>query len=144
MIIDLNKEKMSLYEALFIAHENDVIILEDKVYFEKIKITTSNLTIIGTNNSTIEYDDYHARIIPQNLGGDGIKKYGTTGSATFTVKEEAVNFKAEGITFKNSHKRTIGINGGQAVAFKSESSGLRIKNCKFISDQDTLYVDSGL
>lgn len=142
MIIDLRESNMTINEALFIAKPYDVIILDDKTYYEKIKISTPNLTMIGSENTKISWDDYNGKIIPISDGGDGVKKYGTTTSATFTVAAEAINFKAEGITFVNTHILPDN-DRKQAVAFKSESSGLIIDNCRFISKQDTLYLDYG-
>lgn len=133
---------MTINEALFIAKPFDVIILDDKTYYEKIKISTPNLTMIGSPSTKISWDDYSGKIIPISEGGDGVKKYGTTTSATFTVAAEAINFKAEGITFVNTHILPDN-DRKQAVAFKSESSGLIIDNCRFISKQDTLYLDYG-
>ena len=144
MIIDLNKElNMTLGEALFIAKQFDTIILAPKIYNEKITISQPNLTIIGTNGSTITWDDYSSKIIPINYGGDGTKTFGTTGSATFTVKESANGFHIKNVTIINSHKRDK-LSGNQAVAFKSEIHNLLIEDCKFISRQDTLYIDNGI
>lgn len=143
MIIDLRNTSMTIEEALFMAHPYDTIILDSKTYNEKIRVTIPNLTLIG-NKTIISWDDYNKKIIPESLGGDGVKTYGTTGSTTFLVTEEADNFKAEGIAFINSHDRTRGMNGDQAVAFKSECHNIHLKNCQFKSYQDTLYIDYGI
>lgn len=142
MIIDLKESNMTINEALFIAKPFDVILLDNKTYYEKIKVSTPNITMIGTINSAVSWDDYSGKIIPISDGGDGIKKYGTTTSATFTVTAEAINFKASSISFINTHVLPDN-NRKQAVAFKSETSGLNIDNCKFIGKQDTLYLDYG-
>ncbi len=142
MILDLKDSNMTINEALFIAKPFDTIILDNKEYNEKIRVSIPNLTMIGQGDTIISWDDYSGKLIPINDGGDGLKKYGTTTSATFTVLPEAINFKAEGIKFVNSHSLPDN-NHKQAVAFKSESSGLRINNCRFIGKQDTLYIDFG-
>lgn len=143
MILDLKELNISINEALFIAKPYDTIILDNKTYYEKIRVSIPNLTMIGKENTCISFDDFSGKIIPISDGGDGAKKYGTTTSATFTVLNEAINFKASNIIFKNSHDRRTAIKGGQAVAFKSEASNLLIDNCSFVSQQDTLYIDFG-
>ncbi|MDE6241608.1 MAG: hypothetical protein K2M08_04185 [Anaeroplasmataceae bacterium] len=142
MEIILEYKKISLSEALKVAKAGDVIYLEDKTYNEKITITTPNITLIGTENSKIVFDATSQDIIPEEFGGDGKKTYGTTGSATVLVKPEATGFKAMGITFENNFKRDGRIQA-QAVAFKSETSHIFLKNCTFMSHQDTLYIDFG-
>lgn len=142
MTLDLKEMNILLAEAVLLAKEGDTILLEDKTYYEKIKITQKGLTLLGRKNSRIAFDAYHGAIIPEVMGGDGVKRFGTTGSATFTVLEGADGFTAKNITFLNYFKRN-GTKNGQAVAFKSEINGLRIENCRFISEQDTLYVDYG-
>lgn len=140
-MIDLANNNLSLAESLAKAKPYDTINLGKRRFEEKIIITTPHLTLIGTG-ATIVYNASHGDIIPFSLGGDGTKTFGTTGSATFTVKKEASFFKAEGITFINSYQRS-GRANEQAVAFKSEASNVNINNCQFISNQDTLYLDDG-
>lgn len=142
MIIDLLNDNISLKEALKKAKPYDTIILDDRKYIEKIEISIPHLTIIGRDYSIISYNDSHGTIIPKSLGGDGKTKYGTTGSSTFRVLETADYFTCKNITFENTFSRK-GKKDGQAVAFKSEINYLRIDNCKFISEQDTLYIDLG-
>ncbi len=142
MMIDLNEKKISLQEALNLALEGDTILLEDKTYFEKLVIDKKKITLLGRKNSTISFNASHGTILPEAMGGDGVRTYGTTGSATVRVLKGADGFTAKNITFVNSFKRGNQKNG-QAVAFKSEINNLRIENCRFISDQDTLYIDYG-
>ncbi|MCM1131489.1 MAG: pectinesterase family protein [Roseburia sp.] len=143
MEIILKHKKISLSEALKEAKAGDVIYLEDKIYNEKITITTPNITLIGTENSKIVFSATSQDFIPEALGGDGKKTFGTTGSATVLVKPEATGFKAIGITFENNFRRDGRIQA-QAVAFKSETSHIFLKNCTFMSHQDTLYLDYGI
>jgi pectinesterase len=138
MKIDLKKLNLSLAEAIRIALPNDELYLDDKVYNEKIVLYKPNITLIGQDNTVIVFNDSHATPIRHGNGG----VYGTTGSSTLRVLEEANGFKAYNITFMNNYKRE-GRPNGQAVAFKSECSNIYIKDCKFIGHQDTLYVDGG-
>ena len=136
MIIDLEKENLTINAALFIAKENDVLKLGNKTYNEQVEVSIKNLTFIGSENTIIE-NDYHSGMIVNG------KKIGTTTSATFRILEEAINTKIYNITFKNNHVRIPGSGNGQAVAFKSEAFNTYIENCKFISRQDTFYMDFG-
>lgn len=142
MKIDLKEKSLSLKEALNQAKEGDILYLEDKVYKEKIIIDKPNLTLLGQPNTKITYGASHGTILPAELGGDGKKTFGTTGLATCTVKPSASGFKAVSIQFENSFKRNQE-SGGQAVAFKSECDNITLRNCKFLSHQDTLYIDEG-
>ena len=137
MIIDLKDKDITLNEALFLAQDGDEIILDDKEYFEQILLDKKNITLIGRNNSIISFDAYSSKINPKTNN-----PYGTTGSTTFRILSDALSFKAYNITFKNSHIKKTN-NGEQAVAFKSETSNTLLVNCKFISYQDTFYIDYG-
>lgn len=137
MVIDLNKSNMTLAKAISVAKENDIIYLEKgKVYTEKIEVATPKLTLIG-DASIIQYNDCHSTIHPVTK-----KKVGTTGSSTVRVLASANGFKAVGVTFVNSHQRNPQAQN-QAVAFKAECSNVILENCRFISNQDTLYLDFG-
>lgn len=142
-MLDLKKLNLSLKEALDRVNDGEVILLDNKTYFEKIELTKKNITLIGQENTKISFGAHSGMIIPSNLGGDGVKTFTTTTSATFRVKEGADGFKAFGITFENSYKMGNDTKGAQAVAFKSEINDLSIENCKFIGEQDTLYIDNG-
>jgi len=142
-MLDLKKLNLSLKEALDRVNDGEVILLDNKTYFEKIELTKKNITLIGQENTKISFGAHSGMIIPLNLGGDGVKTFTTTTSATFRVKEGADGFKAFGITFENSYKMGNDTKGAQAVAFKSEINDLSIDNCKFLGAQDTLYIDLG-
>lgn len=137
MIIDLEKENMTINEALFIAKPNDTILLGNRIYNETLLIETPNLTFIGKDNTKISYS-LHAGLKNQN--GTNI---GTTGSSIVRLLPSAKNNKFINIIFENSYLKLGGDRGEQAVAFKSEASFTYIKNCKFYSFQDTFYIDSG-
>lgn len=138
MDIYLKKLNLSLAEAIRIALPNDVLYLDDKVYNEKIVLYKPNITLVGSENTKIVFNDCHATKIRHGNG----ECYGTTGSSTFRVLEGADGFKAYNITFENNYVRDENP-GGQAVAFKSECSNIHLKDCKFIGHQDTLYIDFG-
>lgn len=142
MIIDLKEKNLSINEALRLAKPNDVLLLDEKTYVEKVHIDTPYITLQGSSNTKISFGATSKDILPYKLGGDGLKTYGTTGSATVLVSSSAIGFQAIGITFENSFKRD-GRQQAQAVAFKSETSHILLKDCIFIGHQDTLYLDYG-
>lgn len=142
MIIDLKEGDLSINAALKLAKSGDEIILDNKTYNERVVVKIPNLTFKGAKDSKISFNNCSSDIIPNELGGDGIKTFGTTGSATFTVGKEAIGFRAYNVVFENSYKR-IGRKHSQAVAFKSEASDIYLSDCTFLSHQDTLYIDYG-
>lgn len=131
----------SFAEALKIANPFDEIVLCGKVYYGKYYIKTPNLTITGLFKPTIHYDARNGEIIRECDGGDGIKTYGTTGSASLTVLPEAVDLKMSNLIIKNSYVRIPNTKNNQCVAFKTSATGGRYYNVDFIGSQDTLYID---
>ncbi|MFI6487851.1 pectinesterase family protein [Streptomyces sp. NPDC050564] len=73
---------------------------------------------------------------------DGSGTYGTTGSATTTVRTDG--FTARWITFANDWLRADHpeITGTQAVAVKVQGDRSAFHHCRFLGHQDTLYADS--
>lgn len=131
----------TLKELTLNLEDNSTIYLENEVYYGKVYIKNKNITIIGSENSVIDYDLHNSEIIRECDGGDGVKTYGTTGSSTMHILKDADNFKMEHVTVKNSFLRDESSKGGQAVAFKVESLNSYIKDCNFIGMQDTLYLE---
>lgn len=107
------------------------IIIKKGVYREKITIPITKGPIIleGENpeNTIITYDDYASK-----KNGEG-KEFGTTGSSTFFIFSN--NFTAKNITFQNNAGRV-----GQAVAVLITGDRIVFENCKFLGNQDTLYL----
>lgn len=85
-------------------------------------------------------------IVHDNAAGtpkpDGSGTYGTSGSATATVRPDG--FTARWITFANDWLRTDlpGTSGTQAVALKVQGDRSAFTHCRFLGHQDTLYADS--
>ena len=101
-------------------------------YYEKIHVSTKNITLIGedVNSTIITYND-HANKIHE----DG-NNYGTFRSYTMYVSGN--NFKAENITFENS--AGPGSDAGQALAFYGDGNNHSFLNCNFTAYQDTLFA----
>ncbi|MGM9971154.1 MAG: pectinesterase family protein [Anaeroplasmataceae bacterium] len=121
--------------------EGSYIYLCNEVYTGKFYLRQKNITIVGMDDTIITYDAYHSEKIRPCDGGDGERVYGTTGSATFTIKDSASGLKMYNVTVINSHN-TIPDASNQAVAFKTEAVDGFYEECKFYGLQDTLYVDN--
>lgn len=107
------------------------IIIKKGVYKEKITIPETKGPIIleGENpeNTIITFDDFAAK---KNQDG---KEIGTTGSATVFIY--ANDFTAKNISFENSAGKV-----GQAVAVLTAGDRIAFENCRFLGNQDTLYL----
>ncbi|ULC59028.1 pectinesterase family protein [Flaviramulus sp. BrNp1-15] len=107
------------------------IFIKNGIYKEKLILPTSktNVTFVGENkNKTIlTYNDFAKK---HNVFGE---EMGTTGSTSFFVFGN--DFKAQNITFENSAGPV-----GQAVAVRVDGDRVIFKNCKFLGNQDTLYL----
>lgn len=124
----LNNEQ-SLNEILKNCHDGDIVHLASRVYYEKIKITIPNLTIIG-HNSSIEYKDYYNKIARDN------KELLTV--RTYTLMVEASNVTLKNLTIKNLSvpNRTY----GQAVALHVIGDSFKAIACNIIGAQDTILA----
>ncbi|WP_432484233.1 pectinesterase family protein [Kineococcus esterisolvens] len=115
-----------------------VIAIEPGTYRETFTLTRSNTTLVGTTGNAadvvISYDNAAGTAKP-----DGSGTYGTTGSATVTVKGSDVT--AKNLTIENSYVET-GSGSEQAVALKTVGDRLVFDNVRLLGDQDTLYADS--
>ena len=107
------------------------IYIKKGIYKEKLILPTSktNVTFIGEskNETIITYDDFSQK---HNVFGEEI---GTTGSTSFFVFGD--HFKAKNLTFENSAGPI-----GQAVAVRIDGDKVIFENCKFLGNQDTLYL----
>ncbi|RMZ59179.1 pectin esterase [Chryseobacterium nematophagum] len=107
------------------------IIIKAGIYKEKIVVpeTKGPIFIEGESpeNTIITYDDYASK---KNSEG---KEIGTTGSSTIFIYSN--DFTAKNISFENSSGRV-----GQAVAVLTSGDRIAFNNCKFLGNQDTLYL----
>ncbi|WP_268223048.1 pectinesterase family protein [Sinomicrobium oceani] len=107
------------------------IFIKNGKYKEKLILPQSknNVTMIGESMTytIITYDDYDTK---KNVFGE---EMGTTGSSSFFIFGE--DFKARNITFQNSAGHV-----GKAVAVRVESDRVIFENCKFLGNQNTLYL----
>jgi pectinesterase len=104
-------------------------IYKEKLYLESTK---SNVSIKGDDkfNTIITYDDHTGKIASN---GDTIN---TRTSWTFLIKAD--NFLAYNITFQND----AGFTAGQAVAVESNGDKANFLECRFIGNQDVLFLNN--
>jgi len=104
-------------------------------------VAGTEMTWIGASEDprdvVVVYDNANGKQKP-----DGSGTYGTTGSATTTVRTDG--FTARWITFANDWLRADHpeITGTQAVAIKVQGDRSAFEHCRFLGHQDTLYADS--
>jgi len=107
------------------------IFIKKGTYKEKLVLPTSktNVTFVGENKTEtiLTYDDFAQK---HNRFGEEV---GTTGSSSFFVFGD--NFKVKNITFENSAGPV-----GQAVAVRVDGDKVIFQNCRFLGNQDTLYL----
>jgi len=107
------------------------IFIKKGVYKEKLVLAASktNVSFIGEdlNETVLTYDDFASK---KNRFGEEV---GTTGSTSFYIFGEG--FTAENITFENSAGPV-----GQAVAVRIDGDKVAFRNCRFLGNQDTLYL----
>jgi pectinesterase len=105
------------------------IVVCEGVYREKIAIpaTKRNVVLTGRGEAVVSWDDYASKI-----GATGHPK-GTSGSSTVYFGGD--HWLIENLTFENTAGRV-----GQAVAVQCLGSDLRFVGCRFLGNQDTLYL----
>lgn len=95
-------------------------------YHEKVIIPSwlENVDFIGEDpeKTIITYNDY-AKL--DNMGT----------FRTYTTRVDGCHLSFRNITFRNNAGRV-----GQAVALHTEGTDLRFENCRFLGDQDTLFL----
>lgn len=110
------------------------IFIKKGTYKEKITVPSNKpfMKFVGESvaNVIITYDDYAGKNTSCNA------TLGTQNSATVTIN--ATDFSAVNITFVNSYGE-----GSQAVAIVVNADRSAFKNCRFIGNQDTLYLKGG-
>lgn len=107
------------------------IFIKNGIYKEKLVLPASktNVTFIGEdkNKTILTFDDFAQK---HNKFGE---EMGTTGSTSFFIFGD--DFKAKNMTFENSAGPI-----GQAVAVRVDGDRVIFENCRFLGNQDTLYL----
>lgn len=111
--------------------------IRNGVYKEKLVIPSEKTAIklIGENRDStiITYDDYSGKVIPVGMEIPGKEKYSTFTSYTMLIQGNDITL--ENLTIQNTAGQV-----GQAVALHLEGDRIIVKNCKILSNQDTLLV----
>ena len=110
------------------------IIVKKGIYREKLFIDSLQqfITIAGedSSNTIFTWNDHTGKVSPS---GDTIN---TRTSWSFKVKAD--NFTAWNISFQND----AGFSAGQAVAVESDGDKAVFRNCRFMGNQDVLFLNS--
>ncbi|WP_340111369.1 pectinesterase family protein [Maribellus mangrovi] len=105
------------------------IYIKNGTYREKVRVPSWNnkLSLIGEDagKTIISWDDYFKKI---DRGRNST-------FFTYTLKVEAVDFYAKNLTIENTAGPV-----GQAVALHLEGNRCSFINCKFLGNQDTMYL----
>lgn len=100
--------------------------IKNGLYQEKLIIPSwiENVDFIGEDKdkTIIRYNDYA-----------GLDNMGTF--RTFTLRVDGNNLTFKNITFENTAGKV-----GQAVALHTEGSNLAFDNCRFLGNQDTMFI----
>ncbi|MCH5335183.1 MAG: pectin esterase [Alistipes sp.] len=111
--------------------QNEInVLIRNGVYKEKNSISSTkrhlHLTGESVEGTVITYDDFASRKGP-------VGNLGTSGSSSLYICCD--DFTAENITFENSAGSV-----GQAVAVQCIGDRMVFRNCRFLGNQDTLYL----
>lgn len=111
-----------------------VIYVKDGLYREKLHLDAEKkfVELVGESrfNTILTYDDHPGKVSPK---GDSIN---TRTSYSFLIAAD--NFKARNITFRND----AGFTAGQAVAVECRGDKAIFTDCRFIGNQDILFLNS--
>ena len=111
-----------------------VVYVKEGVYKEKLFLDYNkrNVQLLADDKfkTIITYDDHTGKVAPN---GDTIN---TRTSWTFLNKSD--NFLAYNITFRND----AGFTAGQAVAVESDGDRATFMDCRFIGNQDVLFLNN--
>jgi len=111
-----------------------VIFIKDGLYREKLHLDAEKkfVELVGESrfNTILTYDDHPGKVSPK---GDSIN---TRTSYSFLIAAD--NFKARNITFRND----AGFTAGQAVAVECRGDKAVFTDCRFIGNQDILFLNS--
>jgi pectinesterase len=111
-----------------------VIYIKNGLYREKLHLDSAKafVELVGESrfNTILTYDDHPGKV---SVKGDSIN---TRTSYSFLIAAD--NFKAKNITFRND----AGFTAGQAVAVECRGDKAVFTDCRFIGNQDILFLNS--
>lgn len=128
----------TVQEALNAVPKNNkkpvTIFIKNGSYYEKLLLdsTKNFVTLIGEDKfkTILTYNDHTGKL---SATGDTIST-----RTSWSFKVLADHFKAQHITFQND----AGFSAGQAVAMESDGDKAIFIDCRFVGNQDVLFVNS--
>ncbi|MGL4971299.1 MAG: pectinesterase family protein [Cetobacterium sp.] len=141
MLIHID-DTCSLQSVVDNIQQEATIYLKNGVYREKVVIDKPNITLIAEERGQVilVWGDASGTPMKQNFE----KTYGTSGSASVTLTENAKGFTAKKIVFKNDFDYpNSNFENKQAVALKNDADTSYFEECDFLGYQDTLYANKG-
>jgi len=128
----------TIQAAVDSARPNTFIDIKPGTYAERVRVPKDKpaITLRGAGEDasrTIITIKRSAKDIDTTTG----KEVGT--SESYTVLVQGDDFVASNLTFEN----TAGEGAGQAVALRTTGDRMSFRNCRFLGNQDTLYVHEG-
>lgn len=131
---DFTKVQQALNAVPLNNKKTILIQIRPGVYKEKLFLdsTKNNVQLLGTDkfSTILTYNDHTGKISPS---GDTIN---TRTSWSFKIRAD--QFIASNITFQND----AGFSAGQAVAVESNGDKVTFINCRFLGNQDVLFLNS--
>jgi pectinesterase len=129
------KTVQAAFDAVPANNKKPVVIwIKNGLYHEKLHLDSGKqfVELIGESkyNTILTYEDHTGKVSPK---GDSIN---TRTSYSFIIKAD--NFYAHNITFRND----AGFTAGQAVAVECDGDKAVFNNCRFIGNQDILFLNS--
>jgi pectinesterase len=110
------------------------VFIKNGLYREKLQLDTTKdfVSLVGEDafSTILTYDDHSGKLSPS---GDSIN---TRSSYSFRVRGN--EFSAKELTFRND----AGFSAGQAVALEVQGDRARFIHCRFIGNQDILFLNS--
>lgn len=126
---DYTKIQDAVYATPAFPYEKVTIYVKNGTYNEKVRIPEWNTNVVlqgeSKENTIIAFDDNFSKIA---LGRNST-------FYTYTLLVESDDFSASNLTIKN----TSG-DRGQAIALSVTGNRVKITNCNFLGNQDTLYL----
>lgn len=131
MITEITPD-ISINETLKKLNSKDILILNDGIYYEKVEVWNSNITIKAKHHlkAKIAHKDYYHKIMPDNNECNTFR--------TYTLYVGGNDVKIEGIIIENQAVPSCIY--GQAVAMHVDGNNFTCEECVITGAQDTLFT----
>jgi len=127
---DYERIQAAIDDAKSFPPERIRILVTGGVYEEKVTVPAWNpeISLVGApgEDVLITHDDHF----------DGVGRGRNSTFHTYTLKVRGNGFRARNLTVEND----AGPDAGQAVALHVDADGVAFRDCRFLGNQDTVYV----